>query len=64
MALVDTSQKKIQQINKTRGRQAQNNTAGHINRRDPEGGKPRTIQQAIKIGETQREASPEQYSRP
>ena len=30
----------------------QNNTAGHKNRGDPEGGKPRTIQQAIKIGET------------
>ena len=27
------------------------NTAGHKNRGDPEGGKPRTIQQAIKIGE-------------
>ena len=28
------------------------------------GGKPRTLQQAIRIGETQREASPKQYSRP
>ena len=44
--------------------QAQNNIAGHKRRGGAEGDKARAIQQAINAEEAQRDASPEQYSKP